>query len=505
MCGSGKVPVAKPGWAVAATLACLLLDGACRSAPVSGRLTEPVSATPSPAAPLLPDPGPASERPLDPGLSDPKRLDRGGFLRVLLDLREQLDANALLASQLERGLTRQASRGETLAALRSISGRGRAALEPLLDQLLAAGTVDYYRFLGYRNRVFVSLAPDGLETLRAHPAVAELIPEYDSLRDKRRERGAAIRTAPEIPPGDSWGVAALGLEALWEEGIDGRGIVVGSLDSGVYGDHVTLREGRRDARSWYDPRGEKGEPTDTKPHGSQVLACAVGRRYEGRAFGAAPGAAWVAALANRFNGYNNVDMALAADWMILEAQPDVLLGAWGHGKAACDPRDREMLAVARAAGIVPVFAAGNDGPDPGSAQAPAALGGLAPDGRGVLAVAAVDPRLEVIDASSRGPSPCGERTTFPDLAAPGWELPVPGSPYDTSLTLASGTSFAVGWVGGVAALVLQLRPEMPVPEVEELLRQSARDLPPPGPDELSGFGLVDPAAAVGAVRRAPGE
>jgi subtilisin family serine protease len=375
-------------------------------------------------------------------------------------------------------------------------------LEPLLGELAADGRVDYYRFLSYRNRVFVSARPAALEPLRAHPAVAALLPEYDSVRDKRREFGSAIRTAPPVPPGDSWAVGVLELRPLWEAGVDGRGVVVGSLDSGVTGDHVLLAAGRRPERSWYDPRGERIAPIDTKPHGSQVLACAVARPFQGNAFGAAPGASWVAALANPFNSYNNVDMALSADWMIFEARPDVLLGAWGHGKADCDPRDRALVSVARAAGIVPVFAAGNDGPDPASGQAPAALGGFTPGGGGPLAIAAVDQALEVIAPSSRGPSPCGGRAgVFPDVAGPGWKLPVPGMPHPTSMTLESGTSFAVGWVGGVAALMLQVQPDLPVPDVERILRETARDLGPPGPDDASGWGLVDPAAAVEAARR----
>jgi bacillopeptidase F len=264
---------------------------------------------------------------------------------------------------------------------------------------------------------------------------------------------------------------------------------------------VLLAAGRRAERSWYDPRGERVEPVDTKPHGSQVLACAVARPYEGRDFGAAPGATWVAALANRFNSYNNVDMALSADWMIFEARPDVLLGAWGHGKADCDPRDRALVSAARAAGILPVFAAGNDGPDPASGQAPAALGGFKPGDCGPLAIAAVDQTLAVITPSSRGPTPCpGRSGVYPDLAGPGWQLPVPGAPHPSSLTLESGTSYAVGWVGGVAALVLQVRPELPVPAIEAILRDTARDLGPAGPDDDSGFGLVDPAAAVEAAR-----
>lgn len=469
----------------------------CRSLPgtsAGGAAAPPVA---RPAVPLEPDPGPASGRPLDPAFSDRRQLSKEGYLRLLVDLREQVDTDALLADQLARGLTRQGSRAETLAALAGVAERGRAQLGPLIDALTADGRVEFARFLRYRNRLFVSALPAALEPLRAHPAVAELIPEYDSVRDKRREFGSAIRTAPPIPPGDSWGVDALGLRPLWDAGIDGRGVVVGSLDSGVTGDHLLLAGGRRPERSWYDPRGERVEPVDTKPHGSQVLACAVSRPFEGHDYGAAPGATWVAALANRFNGYNNVDMALSADWMIFEARPDVLLGAWGHGKADCDPRDRALISAARAAGIVPVFAAGNDGPDPASGQAPAALGGFAPGARGPLAIAAVDRGLDVIVPSSRGPSPCGGRSgNFPDLAAPGWELPVPGAPHPSSMTLESGTSFAVGWVGGIAALVLQVRPELPVPEVERILRETARDLGAAGPDDAYGYGLVDAAAAV---------
>ncbi len=486
--------------AAAALFALLLLaaGAGCRSAP--GPAPGPAPAAPR-AAPLAPDPGPASVRPLDPGFARKGQLSREGYLRLLVDLREQVDTEALLADQLARGLSRQASREETLAALGTVAERGRGALAALVGELATDGRVEFSRHLRYRNRAFLSARPEALEPLRAHPAVAALIPEFDSVRDVRRESGTAIRTAPPIPSGDSWGVAALDLRPLWQAGVDGRGVVVGSLDSGVTGDHALLAAGRRAERSWYDPRGERVEPVDTKPHGSQVLACAVARPFEGRDFGAAPGALWVAALANRFNSYNNVDMALAADWMIFEARPDVLLGAWGHGKADCDPRDRALVSAARAAGIVPVFAAGNDGPDPASGQAPAGLGGFTPGAGGPLAVAAVDQQQAVIAPSSRGPSPCGGRSgVFPDLAGPGWQVPVPGAPHPTSLTLESGTSFAVGWVGGVAALVLQVRPELPVPEVEAILRRSARDLPPAGPDDASGYGLVDPAAAIAAAR-----
>lgn len=419
----------------------------------------------------------------------------------LVDLREQVDLARLAEEQEWRGTDRLAGRRETLDLLESVAARGKQALEPLLLQLGREGAVEYHRFLRFRNRVYVSGTPAALEPLRRHPAVAALIPEYDGRKEEQRRRntGSGLSKAPPIPPGDSWAVEALGLRALWRQGIDGRGVVVGILDSGVMGTHQALAPGRRPEKSWYDPLWARPDPTDTGPHGSEVLTCAVGREVGGHALGAAPGAQWVAALANPRNVYNNIAMSLAADWMIFEGRPDVLLGAWGHGKGNCDPRDRELVAAFRATGIVPVFAAGNDGPDPDSVQSPAALAerGL---GRGLLAVAAVNRFTQVIPQSSRGPGRCGRRTPVPDIAAPGLDLPVAGVPNDDSLTLAGGTSMAVGWVGGVAALVLQVQPEMPVLEVENLLRRTCRDLPPAGTDPDSGFGLIDPAAAVAAAR-----
>jgi bacillopeptidase F len=231
-----------------------------------------------------------------------------------------------------------------------------------------------------------------------------------------------------------------------------------------------------------------------------VLASAVGAPVGGRAVGAAPGARWAAALSNPDNGYNSVLMALAADWMLFEARPDVLLGAWGHGRGSCDDRDRWLIEAFRAAGTTPVFAAGNDGPTPSSGQAPATLAGLFPDGRGPLSIGAVDRNDRVIPESARGPRPCGGPPIFPELAAPGWLLPVPDAGRPEDLTLGSGTSIAVGWAGGVIALVLQAAPEMPVEVVERVVRTSARDLPPEGPDDASGHGMIDPRAAVEAAR-----
>ncbi len=461
-----------------------------------------------PRRPVLPDRLPVRLLPRQAGISPRFRElagpDGRAWLRLLVDLREQPDLAPILALEARGGISRAAFREFTLRELRALSARGVAHLRPLLEDLERRGLVDWWQPIRYMNRVHVVARLPALRELAADPAVARLVPEVDSVRDARRSTaGSFLRRAEPVPPGPSWGVVALELPALWQQGIDGRGVVIGSLDSGVMGDHEALRDARADGPSWFDPVEGRPEPFDTVPHGSEVLACALGRPVRGHALGAAPGARWVAALANRYNSYNNVNMALAADWMLFETRRlDVVLGAWGHGRGSCDDRDLPMIEAFLAAGVLPVFAAGNDGPDPGSCQSPADL--PLPAGRGPLAVAAIDRHLRVIDPSSRGPSPCGRPGVFPDLAAPGFRLPVPAPPTPRSLGLASGTSHATGWVGGVAALVFQVAPDLTPLQVMEVLRQTARDLPPAGPDPASGYGLVDPAAAVARARELAG-
>ena len=67
----------------------------------------------------------------------------------------------------------------------------------------------------------------------------------------------------------------------------------------------------------------------------------------------------------------------------------------------------------------------------------------------------------------------------------------------------SGTSTAVPYVSGTAALVWSARPELTAAQVRELLRRSARDLGPPGRDVTFGWGLVQARDALGLLADLP--
>src|SRR4029077_12200856 len=117
------------------------------------------------------------------------------------------------------------------------------------------------------------------------------------------------------------------------------------------------------------------------------------------------------------------------------------------GPGRCETEFDGDLAALRAAGIVPVFAAGNSGPGANTGASPAS----AP---GAVAVGSVS-NLDVVSAfSGRGPSPCGN-ANFPTIAAYGEGIALAGP---GGATVVSGTSFAAPQVTGAVALLAGMFP-----------------------------------------------
>ena len=112
---------------------------------------------------------------------------------------------------------------------------------------------------------------------------------------------------------------------------------------------------------------------------------------------------------------------------------------------------------------------------------------------GVLAVGAFDSqRGRVAEFSSRGPTADGRVGV--DLVAPGTFRAVEGTRF-------VGSSSAATYVGGVVALLLSEAPEMTPVQVEETLEYTVSDVDAPRHGARSGFGLINPEAALARVER----
>lgn len=172
-----------------------------------------------------------------------------------------------------------------------------------------------------------------------------------------------------------------------------------------------------------------------------------------------------------------------------------------------DPLNQALRALWRL-GFTVVVPAGNDGPAPGSIDAPGndptllTVGALDEAGTGVRADDSIP------SWSSRGPTSQG--VAKPDLAAPGVSvigLRSPGSVVDTAHPQArvgdayvrgSGTSMATAVVSGAAADLLARYPRLQPDDVKALLTGAAYGEPGLADPTAAGSGGLDLAAALAA-------
>ena len=424
-------------------------------------------------------------------------------MRVLVDLGGQLDLAALGRSLDRQGLSKRERRARVVAALEKTAAASQARLRPFLDEARRDGLVRSWQGFAIMDRLLVVATPEGIEALARRPEVVAIHPEME------RDAPALAQAAPEPTPPEktSWGITAVGAPEAWRRGLDGTGVVVGAIDSGASDRHEQMAAGFRGgtashggAASWHDPAEGSAAPRDNRTgHGTGVLSVAVGRNTAGVTLGVAPGARWIACAGLPNGHYNNVLALQCADWMLRTGQPDILLAAWLLPEPGCDRSLQPIVDAWRAAEILPVFAAGNHGPDARTDRSPANYTGLFPGGRDALSIGGIGPSGSRFATASRGPGACGG-TVFPFLAAPAEDL-VAAFPIGPAVyRRASGTSFAAGLAAGAAALLLQARPDASVSEIEDALRAGAADLGPPGADEDFGYGRLDVPGALEKIR-----
>lgn len=255
-------------------------------------------------------------------------------------------------------------------------------------------------------------------------------------------------------------------------GIDGRGITIAVIDTGVDYLHPDLK-GRIAHKK--DVTGDGSFHHDL--HGTALAGIIAAHCKNGLGIcGLAPGAKIVAIKACRPIAEGKIAAMTTSFWLSQGIDYAIVQKVQVINLSLGGPKDSliaELVKEAFSRGSVIVAAAGDKGLTT-YLPYPAAL----PE---VIAVAAVDIKGK--------PYAEGIRGGFIDFCAPGVDImtTTPGNKYN----FYTGTSMAAAYVTGAVALLLQKYPNLSPEKARFLLEKSAKYCGPPGRDKQFGCGLVD--------------
>jgi hypothetical protein len=404
------------------------------------------------------------------GLAEPqvetalqRTLANGGQADFIIEMAGQADLSAAYAIQDwdERGryvvdmLKDHASRSQA-GILNALAKRGVKT-----TPFYAANVI--YVHAGNSLALEAALRRPGIARVRL-PVSAQLTPFSERLR----------ALGPELQDLDtasiSWGLEDTLATSFWQvfdvpgesEG-KGEGIIVANIDTGVDYTHPALAGNYRcqsnpaDPACWYDPSGtcllinEDGSPCDNHGHGTHTIGTIAAENDPNLPYivGMAPDAEWIACKGCILTDPAGVpiteqcpayELLACGQWMLAPGG-DPVNNSWGD--VLHDTWYLSTVTAWRAAGIFPVFSAGNGGATCGSIGSPAEY-------LESFAVAAHDVSKTIALFSSRGPGAYGTFTK-PNLSAPGVGIysTLPGGTFG----IKSGTSMSAPHLAGAVALL----------------------------------------------------
>ncbi|GAA0329490.1 bacillopeptidase F [Bacillus carboniphilus] len=453
-----------------------------------------------------------------------KSFEDQEYVTFLVKMKEQADPQTAAQQAEKNAASKNATaaskkymkRSAVVSALRGKSIETQRNIKGFLQKEKKNGKVKDFQSFYIVNGLAVTATKEVMEEIAAFAEVEKILPnETRQLIQPAVEKQNQINAETQSI---EWNIEQIGAPAVWDMGIDGTGVVVASIDTGVQWDHPALIEKYRGydpnnptspnhEYNWFDATAGGSVPYDDQGHGTHVTGTMVGSEPNGsNQIGVAPGAKWIAVKAFTAAGGTDVDLLEAGEWILApkdaagnphpEMAPDVVNNSWGGG-SGMDEWYRPMVQAWRAAEIFPEFSAGNttlfNPGGPGSIATPANY----PES---FATGATDSQNRLASFSLEGPSPYDE--IKPDISAPGVNIrsSVPGGAYEGGW---NGTSMAGPHVSAVVALLKQVNANLTVDEIEEILMNTAIPLTdgeyPESPNNGYGAGLVNAYDAVSSV------
>lgn len=407
-----------------------------------------------------------------------------------------------------------------------------------VDALFAAGTAEQFR------------------TLQRAPGISYLQEDAELAFDDETDGYA---TGAEVVRGPIGG-------GPFRDGtgqvLDGTGIGVAVIDSGVDGTHPDLVDrmaknfkvvcqtpfivwssGPYEGQCFAISFNEVDDSDSSGGHGTHVagIVAGTGAASEGLYTGVAPGAKLYGFGTGEGLSINTMQAASSFQWVLdngdnVTPRVRIITNSYGcSGGCAYNPNDiiNKLASKAANKGITVLFSAGNSGTNADKGDRDDTGGYQKNPTPGVIGVANYNDagsghRDNTLDSSSsRGLM--GSPTTYPDLSAPGSSITATckrgtaacetgtGAAWAPYYSVLSGTSMATPHTAGAVALLLQASPGLTPPQIEALLQDNANafsggtgapgvyEADPQNPGSLTsydkGHGLIDIPATLAALGR----
>jgi serine protease AprX len=364
--------------------------------------------------------------------------------------------------------------------------------------------------------------PEQIRSLAEDDSIAWI--EWNSPRELLMDSTVDVISARQ-----AWDRAPLRADGGYEidtEGPKGEGVSVVILDSGIDASHPDMNYAPQQVSNptspgdgdkvIYNAKLDQGsgsntpgfawielENTDTTSgHGTHVAGTVAGNgeASAGKFRGVAP-EAWLVGLsmgeaAFTFDEYSALEYAYQLSETGSPTQElwniRVVSNSWGPGFPfdSADPNDMTVQIIeklSRDNNVVIIFANGNDGGEGGDDQSN--IFAKVPSAIGVAAAAHNGVGMSTF--SSRGDAT--DITTWPDITAPGVEIwsaaaratmiggadgvgDIGNGEFDNYYLAISGTSMAAPHIAGVAALMLQMAPDLHMSEIDEDLAEEGNPI-----------------------------
>lgn len=273
-------------------------------------------------------------------------------------------------------------------------------------------------------------------------------------------------------------MTAIGQPEAWATGLDGSGVTIAVVDSGIIPSHDDLSAAGILSGINFVAGESESDTTDVLGHGTFITGLIHAGTDNGIGIAGLADGATILPLKCFKTTTTSMSSIISAISRAVDADVDVI--SMSFGVSSGTEALRTVIADAASKGIILIAAVGNTTTGDHSIMYPAAY-------PNVIGVGAFDTNGAVTNFSR-------QNATI-DISAPGQSIVslsyIGANMYRTG---GAGTSYAVPFVSAMAALALQADPGMTPDEFLTLLRDTAVDAGATGYDTAYGWGRLDAGA-----------